>query len=51
MAKKRKKDIPKRPGPKTEYLQIDDENWENALKKGISKKKPKEGWPEKDAKK
>ena len=41
----------KRRGPKPDHLVINEENWENALKKAIKKKKPKEGWPDKDKKK
>lgn len=42
MAKNKKKR-----GPKPDNLQIDG-NWEDALKKAVTKKKPKEGWPDKD---
>ena len=40
----------KKRGPKTDFLKLDDENWENALKKAVKKKKPKDGWPEKGKK-
>lgn len=40
----------KKRGPKPNHLQLDDENWENAVKKAIQKKKPKKGWPKKDKK-
>ncbi len=43
MAKKSKKG---KRGPKPNRLKFDD-NWENAVKKGIQKVKPKKGWPEK----
>ncbi len=35
-----------KPGPKPNHLKID-ENWENAVKKAVQKKKPKNGWPKK----
>lgn len=41
MTKKRDK-----PGPDPENLKIDEDSWENAVKKAITKKKPKDGWPE-----
>jgi len=46
MAKKKK--TRKKRGPKPNYLRLDDENWEDALKKAITKKKPEKGWPKKD---
>ena len=44
MAKKKKS----KRGPKPEMLKFEDENFENAVKKAIQKKKPKEGWPKQD---
>ena len=38
----------KKRGPKPNHLKIDDENWEDAVKKAIQKKKPKNGWPKKN---
>lgn len=40
----------KKRGPKPNHLNIDDENWENAVKKAVLKKKPKGGWPKKHKK-
>jgi len=40
MKKKRQKR-----GPKPNHLQLDNENWEDAVKKAVLKKKPKDGWP------
>lgn len=40
MKKKREKR-----GPEPENLKIDEDNWKNAVKKAITKKKPKDGWP------
>ena len=37
MAKRRKR------GPPPHQLQLDDESWENAVKRAIQKKKPKRG--------
>ena len=48
MAKKKKPS--KARGPKPNPLIIDDENWENAVKKAVQKKKPKDGWPKKGEK-
>lgn len=45
MSKKDKKK--QKPGPNPDKLKIDDENWEDAAKTAIQKKKPKEGWPKK----
>ena len=39
------KDGKKQRGPKADHLKLDEENWESALKKAISKKKPASGWP------
>jgi hypothetical protein len=40
--------IPRRsestPGPKPDILKID-EDWQEAVKKSLTKKKPAEGWP------
>lgn len=46
MTKKKKE--PQKRGPKPDHLQIDEENWEDAIKKAVSKKKPADGWPDKD---
>jgi hypothetical protein len=35
------------PGPRPNHLNIDDENWEDAAKRALQKKKPKGGWPKK----
>ena len=43
MSKKKQK----KRGPKPNHLKIDEENWEDAAKKAILKKKPKGGWPKK----
>ena len=32
-------------GPKPERLKID-EDWEDAVKKALKKKRPKDGWPD-----
>ena len=40
----------KKRGPKPDSLQIG-EDWEEAVKKAVTKKKPKRGWPEKGKKK
>lgn len=40
------KKTPKKRGPKTNHLKID-EGWEDAVKTAIQKKKPKDGWPKK----
>jgi hypothetical protein len=42
MAKRRKKR-----GPKPNHLKIRGD-WKEAVKRAVSKKKPKEGWPEKE---
>ena len=34
----------KQPGPKPDRLHIDGD-WEEAVKKALKKKRPKEGWP------
>lgn len=34
----------KKRGPKPETVKVD-EDWEQAIKKSLKKKKPKEGWP------
>ncbi|MFH1159259.1 MAG: hypothetical protein V1721_10350 [Pseudomonadota bacterium] len=44
-----KKDDKKKTGPKPDTLHID-ENWEDAVKKALDKKRPDSGWP-KDGKK
>jgi hypothetical protein len=48
MAKKKATKSNKRsdstPGPKPDTLKIDG-NWEEAVKKSFTKKKPPEGWP------
>jgi len=44
MAKEKKR------GPKIDRLKLGEENWENALKKAVRKKKPKGGWPKKSKK-
>ena len=36
--------LPQTPGPKPEVLKIDG-NWQDAVKKSLSKKKPANGWP------
>ena len=41
----------KKRGPKPNRLKIEDESWENAIKKAIQKKKPKNGWPKNSKKK
>ena len=35
---------PTKPGPQPELLKID-RNWQDAIKKSLEKKKPKDGWP------
>ena len=46
MARKQKsrKKVPKAPGPKPSLLKIK-RNWQDAVKKSLTKKKPPEGWP------
>jgi hypothetical protein len=41
---KKAKDKRATPGPKPEVLKIEG-NWKAAVKKSLTKKKPKEGWP------
>lgn len=45
--KKRKK----KRGPKSDILKLDEENWEDAINKALTKRRPKDGWPNKDKKK
>lgn len=40
-----RKKVRKTRGPKPDALKIDKENWENAVKKAVRLKKPKDGWP------
>ena len=46
-AKKPKKPARQKPGPEEERVKIDIP-WEDAVKKSLGKKKPKEGWPEEE---
>lgn len=46
MAKKK----PNKPGPKSDRLKIIGD-WQDAMKKAVKKKKPREGWPDKSKKK
>jgi hypothetical protein len=32
-------------GPEPERLRLPQEEWESAVKKALTKKRPKEGWP------
>lgn len=43
---KDEKSSEKRPGPDPERLRIEEEDWENAVKRAIKREKPAEGWPE-----
>lgn len=43
MTKKKKK----LPGPEPDRLKIEGE-WQAAVRKGLKKKRPKEGWPEQE---
>jgi hypothetical protein len=36
----------KPPGPDPEHLKIDREDWGEAVREALRKKKPAEGWPE-----
>lgn len=40
----------KKRGRKLNHLQLDEENWENAVKRAVLKKKPANGWPKKHKK-
>jgi hypothetical protein len=35
----------KKPGPEPDHLKIESD-WEEAVKKALTKEKPKEGWPD-----
>ena len=41
----------KRPGPKPDHLKLDEDDWESAVGKALTKKRPAEGWPDKGKKK
>lgn len=34
------------PGPNPEHLKLDEDDWTEAVKKALGKKKPREGWPD-----
>ena len=36
----------KKLGPRPDRLNIEDENWEVAIKKALKEKKPEDGWPD-----
>ena len=38
-------DKKKQPGPTPDRLKLDGVTWEDAVKKALEKKRPKEGWP------
>lgn len=40
---------PRRPGPSPERLNLDSDNWKDALRRALEKVRPPEGWPDKDA--
>ena len=42
-----RKEEPNKPGPKPNHLKIEGD-WQEAIKKAVEKKKPKNGWPDKD---
>jgi len=44
---KPKPEQPRKPGPDAERLKFD-MDWEDAAKKIVKKKRPKEGWPDPD---
>jgi hypothetical protein len=44
LQKKSERAKPQKRGPKPDTVKID-ENWKEAVKKSLKKKKPKEGWP------
>lgn len=46
MKNEKENDKEKRPGPDPERLKIDEEDWEDAVKRALEKEKPEEGWPE-----
>ena len=41
-------DPKKKPGPKEKHLEIESDDWEEAIGKAIKKPKPVEGWPKPD---
>jgi hypothetical protein len=42
--KPKRRKVKDTPGPKPDMLKID-ENWQEAVKKSLAKKKPPQGWP------
>lgn len=36
----------KKPGPEPDRLRLDEQDWEEAVKRGLKKKRPKDGWPD-----
>ena len=36
----------KNPGPEADRLKLDEDEWGDAVKKALEKKRPDEGWPE-----
>lgn len=40
-------DKKKKPGPDPDHLKLEGD-WEDAMKKALEKKRPKEGWPKPD---
>jgi len=36
----------KQPGPEPDRLKLDEEDWEEAVKQAMQKKRPKGGWPD-----
>ena len=41
-------DPKKKPGPKEQHLEIEADDWEEAIGKAVKKPKPAEGWPKHD---
>ena len=41
-------DPKKKPGPKEKHLEIEADDWEEAIGRAIKKPKPAEGWPKHD---
>lgn len=39
-------DRKKTPGPQPDHLKLDEDDWTEAVKKALGKKKPPEGWPD-----
>lgn len=38
-------DKPPRPGPAPDHVKLDDDDWEEAIRRAVKRPKPAEGWP------